>query len=550
MIISLETMRKGLFIVFALASLVLYSCGGRMMDRLSDVESYINERPDSALAALRAIDTLDLRTRAEKAKFSLLHAMALDKNYIDTADTRVVMPAVDYYSRHGSPEERLKAYMYLGTEQFNAGRYNEAIVSFNQADEFSNDVDDFNLLGVLYSKIGDTFTNTQDHAQAGAYIDKSLECFRRCGRKDQENLELIQKAGNLTQRRKWAEADSCFTHLLSDETVGKYALNRARIAYALFLLSLPKSDELKAMDLFSQAFNEGASFYESSQIYVYSYLLKRFGRQEDSDALLKRFPPRSNLDKYYYYYWVHRESLSKGNYKEAYKDLRSAFSSRDSLLESVYETSAANAQRSRLEALNETQRINIQSQRRLMVIISLLCVVLALFALLLYLLYQKNKQKSQEERDRMNMVIDSLKSQIIEKGRSDKSKAKFAFLAEVYEEAYRNSGDNEIEGNILRVLRSRIGDLRSNQKARDTFEQMIDKEMNGAMSRFRKDCPGLTEQDYCMASLYFAGFDNTTVMIILGISTLENARTKKRRLKQKIIELYDQVGERYVSLIG
>ena len=79
--------------------------------RLSDIESYIDSRPDSALAAIRQIDTTALRGRAVKAKYSLLHAMALDKNYIDTADTRIVQPAIDWYSRHGSPEEKLTAYL-------------------------------------------------------------------------------------------------------------------------------------------------------------------------------------------------------------------------------------------------------------------------------------------------------------------------------------------------------------------------------------------------------------------------------------------------------
>lgn len=108
-------MRKALFFLILLTGLA--SCTGReVMVRLSGIESYINERPDSALAAIRDIDTTALRGKAVKAKYSLLHAMALDKNYIDTADTRIVQPAVVYYSRHGSPEERLKAFMYLGTE--------------------------------------------------------------------------------------------------------------------------------------------------------------------------------------------------------------------------------------------------------------------------------------------------------------------------------------------------------------------------------------------------------------------------------------------------
>ena len=65
------------------------------MRRLSDIESYIDTHPDSALVTFRQIDTLSLKTKAQKAKFALLHALALDKNYIDTSTTSIIMPAVD-----------------------------------------------------------------------------------------------------------------------------------------------------------------------------------------------------------------------------------------------------------------------------------------------------------------------------------------------------------------------------------------------------------------------------------------------------------------------
>ncbi len=54
------------------------SCGRDISrDLLSDIESYIDSRPDSALAAIRQIDTTALHGRAVKAKYSLLHAIAL-----------------------------------------------------------------------------------------------------------------------------------------------------------------------------------------------------------------------------------------------------------------------------------------------------------------------------------------------------------------------------------------------------------------------------------------------------------------------------------------
>ncbi len=53
------------------------SCNSTQSRRLSVIESYIDSRPDSALAAIRQIDTAALRGRAVKAKYSLLHAIAL-----------------------------------------------------------------------------------------------------------------------------------------------------------------------------------------------------------------------------------------------------------------------------------------------------------------------------------------------------------------------------------------------------------------------------------------------------------------------------------------
>ena len=88
------TMRK-LAYFYLFLSLLLVSCSERRTMRdLLDIESYIDARPDSALVAIRQIDTLSLNTKAQKAKFALLHAMALDKNYIDTTDLRVIAPAL------------------------------------------------------------------------------------------------------------------------------------------------------------------------------------------------------------------------------------------------------------------------------------------------------------------------------------------------------------------------------------------------------------------------------------------------------------------------
>ena len=98
-------------LVFAVA---VAGCGRREMARLDDIESYVQARPDSALAQLRALDPHSLRSRRARARHSLLHAMALDKCYIDVTSDSIIAPAARYYRRHGSADEKMKALYYEG----------------------------------------------------------------------------------------------------------------------------------------------------------------------------------------------------------------------------------------------------------------------------------------------------------------------------------------------------------------------------------------------------------------------------------------------------
>ena len=103
-------------IIFLLMSFLLVSCDNRQTKSLlQDVETYIQERPDSALRVLRKVDSLTLNTKSLRARYSLLFAMALDKNYIDTTALSILEPTVAYYERLGSPQDKMLSCYYFGT---------------------------------------------------------------------------------------------------------------------------------------------------------------------------------------------------------------------------------------------------------------------------------------------------------------------------------------------------------------------------------------------------------------------------------------------------
>lgn len=151
-------MRKIAAFVLAIC---LFSCTSHSehWETLAQVESYIEERPDSALSVLGRIDASELSGREEMARYALLYSMALDKNYIDTTTFDVLQPAIDYYIEHGTSDEQLRTYYYQGRIYQNKGDYDAAMQSFMNATDLRQIATDSLLLahtlvaqGTLYYK--------------------------------------------------------------------------------------------------------------------------------------------------------------------------------------------------------------------------------------------------------------------------------------------------------------------------------------------------------------------------------------------------------------
>ena len=149
--------------------------GNQIAATLDNVESYINDRPDSALAVLRSVDTTALRTRALRARYSLLRVMALDKCFEDITRPGLLDPAVNWYERHGSADERMKALYYQGRIAQERKDQNGAAVFFSRAEEFANDVTDKHALGVLYLSEAVVYGTVHNIGKQKEYTEKGLD---------------------------------------------------------------------------------------------------------------------------------------------------------------------------------------------------------------------------------------------------------------------------------------------------------------------------------------------------------------------------------------
>lgn len=130
-----------------------------ILEQMDMAENFLSSKPDSALTILESIPVTNIKDKKVAARYALLTSMALDKNYIDTTTFDVLQPAIDYYLKKGSPDEKLRTYYYQGRIYQNQGDDDSAMSSFMNGCDLKQVVTDSLLLahtlvaqGTLYFK--------------------------------------------------------------------------------------------------------------------------------------------------------------------------------------------------------------------------------------------------------------------------------------------------------------------------------------------------------------------------------------------------------------
>ncbi len=164
-----------------LAAITIVSCNDARKSEtyrlLEDVDSYIEARPDSALAVLEGIDKSELTSKELEAKYALLLSQALDKNYIDLQSDSIIAPAVRYYENHGTPDERLKMYYYSGRIKQNSGDYEGAMERFVNGESYGDECTDKALLGRLYAAKQYVYQETINYPSAIPNAQLAADAF-------------------------------------------------------------------------------------------------------------------------------------------------------------------------------------------------------------------------------------------------------------------------------------------------------------------------------------------------------------------------------------
>lgn len=496
------------------------------------------ERPDSALSVLDSIDRSLLTTKRLKANHALLHAMALDKNYIDVSDDSIARVAVDYFSKHGPENYEARSLYYLGLAYYYQGEYNKAIVELTKAEDVAEGVDSL-YLGFIKSLQADAYSKTYNDIEALDCLKEAYKIDVRLG-----NFEYIQtsKLGlaqfyyNINKEK---ESLEIISELLNASDTDDIVKSHAMVSY-LFLKALSSECNYKEIvDLYNVLLKDsGDTFMSERDYWAMTYALYKSGDKESAIDMMARLED-TTITATYWKYLIYKDEYPE----QALSYLEEYVKYNDIEVSGALEQSLALSQRDYYASQAEISEYKADNARLTVWIV----VLVSMFLLsLLYILIHIYIRRQRVIKEKYLAYINEINRQLQESKKDDYPALKQKYLS-LYRskfetigalcEQYSTSHDLvNAESSIYRKVISLVDDFKNDYQNKDKFEAMLDEDLDGIMSNLRTELPKLKEMDCSIFSLLVIGFDVTTISHILDVS-MNTIYIRKSRIRQYINNL-------------
>ena len=524
-------------VIYIISLFLLCSCTPlEVRNLLKDVDSYIMERPDSALSVLESVDRNLLKTEKSRANHALLHAMALDKNYIDVTEDSIARVAVDYYSRKGPEKSKARAYYYLGIAYYYQKNYDKAILEFTKAEKVAEECD------TLYWGMTKSI---QARAYSATYNDiETLNCLQEAydiyfSISDFFKLQSIQLkiANQFINQFEYNTADSLLTDLINSDLVDNIIKSEAINSYAYLKMIQPVRDPYKSIELYDSISQD--NIMTNQDYWAYAFALSLVGRKAESDKIVIELTSADTTSSAPY--WLYLINKYQGNTAEALSYLEESGFNDNEVVTTALNQSLSLAQRDYYESQTELAEYRVRNRTLMMLS---LVIGIAFIATLTIVAIRKYIRTQKEEKERYIQYIDEISSQMqLLKKKADSIPVMKRKYLEFYKSKYENlrvlcdqylqfEGRNGVEGKIYRQVVAMIDEIRNNSNEIAELENILNNDLDGIMSNLRNEIK-MKEIDYRVFSYLVIGFDATTISRLLD-TTVNIIYIRKSRIKHNI----------------
>ncbi len=526
-----------LLVAVSLMSFVSCNRNGSVRKVLADSESLMNERPDSALYMLQNINPKDLNFKRLRAEHSLLLSMALDKNYIDLTSDTLINVAVDYYRRHRDYERQFQSLYYQGRVYENAGQYSKAMLSFTEAEQIIDKVDNDFAKGLLYAHLGDLYDRFYNY-------QKSLECYMESERFYNKanrishvyyarisigciyiNMNQIENAERILKEViEWGEVNNTGASIIAKERLADLYMRLGKAAdYWIFV---PHDEK------------EHSTQYYATLAYQYALKDNRVKACEYLDSAWRAADTLSDTTKIYdFAYNVYKQI---GDYEMALNAYENLYSITDRTIRSAMQEPLVEVQRDYFLSQAENHALKLRSSR---IVLVAGCIIAVLALLIIMVYYRFLLAKKQRNLDNYIDLYHELEEKLSERENEIDSihtkvrhlfSSQYDLLNQLCQISYENPGSSKA-GAIYSKVTKEIDSFKSDNKFYNKLEQIVNEYNDDVMRKLREGMPKLSSQEYRMFCFFCAGFLPKAISILTD-EPLAHLYVKKMRLKEKILK--------------
>lgn len=503
--------------------------------KLDDVESYIAERPDSALAVLESIDSTALCTKELKAHHALLHAMALDKNYIDVADDSLANIAVKYYQKRGDKRNLVRSLYYKGLSYYYDEQYNNSILELSKAESIAILHDSLYLgfIQMLKANIYDLNHNDLDELEC---IKSALRIYTDINAVDYIDVAKLRLAQSYMSNRAYKDAESILVDLLLNETNNQTIRIKANRDYAFLKGTCPDPDYRTSVAYYEKTADVNNGRYMSKQDYwVWAYALVQTGNNNKAKQITDMLAQIDTSGTAYY--WQYAIAKAQGRETESLVFFEKFSDANNEEVVKVLKQSVSTAQRDYYQSQYE----NIYNKIRIRSLILSIVIISASFLLSIFCIsvirYRRKKEEEKEYyvryAEEVSRQLDEFKKgtySSLQKKYISMHKAKYDTLQTLFEKYIQSEDRVDAERLIYKRVVSLINELRRDIENSTKFDKNLDYELNGMMTNLRTELPKLNKRYYTLFGYLALGFNSPIISHFMGCS--ENAvRIIKNRLK-------------------
>lgn len=526
-------------IVLVLSALILSGCTSRSVDKtLYDIESYIMEHPDSALIILDTMNRNILKSERQRAHHALLHAMALDKNYIDVSDDSIARVAVDYYSKRGPEKYEARSLYYLGLAYYYQKKYDKAILEFTKAEEVARKSDSL-YLGFVKMGQADSYAKTYNDIEELKSIKETYDICLKLKEPYYINASKLRLAQALINLKYYKKADSLLLELIESENNDIEIRISAMVTYAFRNTLYDDINYNEAINIYSKIIKEyDGLFMKNKDYWAYAYSLDKIGKNKESNEILNLLNKSDTSASASYWQYL----IAKNNKldKEALKYLEEYDKKNNYEISYALRQSLATTQRNYYESQYELTQLNIKNHTQFFVII--IFITLFIIITFAWFITRRIRLYNKEKEDHLKYAED-IKRQLEDAKREDYPelkrkyialyKSKFEMIGTLYEQYSMSFEKKNAEITVYEKVAELMKDFKKDFEDNKNLEQILNDGLDNIMAKLRSEMPKLKEMDYSVFCLIAIGFDVTTISYLLNV-TMNTVYIRKSRMKQNI----------------